>query len=264
MITGLTENPGIYVAPQVPPLELQGVLDSLITLGDACVAARAAAEQATVTKDAGREELTDAMKANLRYAEDTVDYDDAQLTLLGWAGLAAPTPLQPPGQVRNLEMPRQGADWIFLDWKKPAEGGPVASYKIERRERPTGDWVLTSLALDSETTLVTGNTSGAGFESESIDQSEENRRSAYEESLRLDAYVEALTDKPEMAKSVGMYIATSSTFAQKPEFMELADAAKAALVELSNVGEAKCNVSTWMELLRDSLDSRCQSLGILD
>lgn len=132
---------------------LQAVLDLYITLGDECVAARAAAEQAAVTKDAGLDELTDAMKAILRYAEDTVDYDDAQLTLLGWAGKAAPTALQPPGQARTLEIVSQGEGWLNLDWKKPADGGKVASYKIERRERPAGDWALISLALESEATL---------------------------------------------------------------------------------------------------------------
>ena len=153
IITGLTENAALYPAPPVTAVALQAVLDSFITLGDECIAARAAAEQATVTKDAGYEELTDAMKAVLRYAELTVDYDDAQLTLLGWGGKAAPTALTVPGQPRTLESPRQGEGWIFLDWKSPIDGGAVASYKIERRERPAGDYTIVSLALETEATL---------------------------------------------------------------------------------------------------------------
>ena len=154
IVTGLTENAALYPAPPVTAVALQAVLDSFITLGDECVAARAAAEQATVTKNAGLEELTDAMKAVLRYAEDAVDYDDAKLSVLGWGGMAPPTILEPPGQARALELPRQGDEWVFLDWKAPAEGGAVASYKIERRERPAGDWMLVSLAFESETTLT--------------------------------------------------------------------------------------------------------------
>ena len=46
MATGLTDNAAVYPAPPVTPVALQAVLDSLITLGDECVAARAAAEQA--------------------------------------------------------------------------------------------------------------------------------------------------------------------------------------------------------------------------
>ena len=93
------------------------------------------------------------MKAVLRYAEDTVNYDDAQLSLLGWGGIAAPTALQAPGQARTLEIVTQGEGWLSVDWKSPSDGGAVASYKIERRERPTGDYMLIALALESEATL---------------------------------------------------------------------------------------------------------------
>ena len=95
------------------------------------------------------------MKAVLRYAEDKVAFDNAKLALLGWSGKAAPTPtvLELPGQARTLEAPRQGEGWVFLDWKEPADGGAVASYKIERRERPSGDWTLAGIAIESETTL---------------------------------------------------------------------------------------------------------------
>ncbi len=153
IVTGLTDNAATYPAPPVTAVALQAVLDSFITLGDECVAARGAAEQTTVTKDAGAEELTDDMKAILRYAEDTVNYDDAQLTLLGWGGKAAPTALEAPGQARTLEIVSQGEGWVTLDWKSPADGGAVASYKIERRERPAGPWTIISLAMDSEATL---------------------------------------------------------------------------------------------------------------
>ena len=151
--TGLSANAADFPAPPVPSADLQALLDSLITLCDEQVAALAAAEQATLTKDAGLEELVTAMKANLRYAEDAVNYDDAKLTALGWGGRAEATALELPGQPRTLEAPRQGEGWIFLDWKKPADGGKVAAYKIERRERPAGDWMLVHMAIESEATL---------------------------------------------------------------------------------------------------------------
>jgi hypothetical protein len=153
IITGLTANPGVYPAPPVTPVALQAKLDSVITLSDEAVAARAAAEQATVTKDAGLVELSDAMKAEITYAETTVGNDEVKLALIGWGGKSAPVALQPPGQARTLEAPREGEGWIFLDWKDPVDGGAVASYKIERRERPAGDWMLISLAMESEATL---------------------------------------------------------------------------------------------------------------
>ena len=153
MVTGLTENAADFPAPPVLSLALQALLDSLITLGDEQAVAQAAAEQVTETKRAGLAELVTAMKADLRYAEDAVNHNDAKLTALGWGGKAAPTALQIPGQPRALEAPQQGEGWIFLDWKKPADGGAVAAYKIERRERPSGDWTLFSMAIESEATL---------------------------------------------------------------------------------------------------------------
>ncbi len=154
LIAGLTAQAADFPAPPVTPVALQALLDSLNTLNDAAVTARAAAEQATQTKNAALEELMEAMKADLRYAEDAVSHDDPKLSTLGWGGRADITALQAPGQPRALEAPRQGEGWVFLDWKEPAEGGKVAAYKIERRERPSGDWVLVSMAIESETTLT--------------------------------------------------------------------------------------------------------------
>lgn len=85
--------------------------------------------------------------------EGAVNHSDAKLTALGWGGKAAPNALQVPGQPRILEAPRQGEGWVFMDWKEPADGGAVVAYKIERRERPVGDWMLISMTFESETTL---------------------------------------------------------------------------------------------------------------
>ena len=154
IIGGLTANSATYPAPPTAPADLQALLDSFVTLSDDAVAARAVSEQATATKEAGLEEMTNAMQSVLRYAENTVEFDDDQLKLLGWGGRRARTPLELPGQPRTLEAPRQGDGWIFLDWKKPADGGQVAAYKIERREVPDGAWLEVKTAFESETTLT--------------------------------------------------------------------------------------------------------------
>jgi len=49
---------------------------------------------------------------------------------------------------------RQGESWIFLDWKQPADGGTVATYKIQRRLRAGGTWLDVGLAMESKTTLT--------------------------------------------------------------------------------------------------------------
>jgi hypothetical protein len=160
MITGLTANattfPNLPVpvsgTPLIPNLTL--MTSNYTTARDAAMTAQAAAEQATTTKNAALETLIEAMKKDLRYAETTTSFNDDLLKKIGWSGRKTPQELVAPGQCRTLEAPRQGEGWVFLDWKEPIDGGKPAAYKIQRRERPAGDWQDVSTAMDSETTLV--------------------------------------------------------------------------------------------------------------
>ena len=154
MAAGLAANAAVYPAPPVAPADLQTAMAAYITARDAAVAAAAAAEQATAAKNEALQALTDDMKADLRYAETTVNYDDDQLKLIGWGGRKSKTSLEAPGQTRSLEAPREGEGWVFLDWKEPVDGGAVAAYKIQRRLRPDGPWSDVGLAVESEITLT--------------------------------------------------------------------------------------------------------------
>ena len=42
---------------------------------------------------------------------------------------------------------------VFLDWKESIDGGQVAAYKVQRRERPAGEWSDVATAVESEITL---------------------------------------------------------------------------------------------------------------
>jgi hypothetical protein len=152
IISGLIDNPD-FPNPPFTPAQLQTLLDTYINLGDTQVADQAKAQQSTEAKQHGQEEMTSAFKSVLRYAENAVDSNNAKLAALGWSGPAARTPLQVPGQPRSLEAPRQGAGWIFLDWKAPVDGGRPASYRIERRKLPGGDWETVGMAIETEATL---------------------------------------------------------------------------------------------------------------
>jgi len=154
LASGLTDNAAIYPAPPVVPLDLTTLISAYTTAKNAAIAAQAAAEDATGSKDDALEDLADAMKSDIRYAENTVDFDDDKLKLIGWAGKAAPTALQPPGQTRLLEAPRQGDGWVFLDWKAPIDGGAPSAYRVMRRERPAGPWEDVATAVITEATLV--------------------------------------------------------------------------------------------------------------
>jgi len=154
MLSGLSANAAVYPSPPVTVAELATAFGTYLSAKNAAVAAQAASEQATTTKDEALQTLTDGMRADLRYAENTVNFDDDQLKLIGWGGRKARTSLEAPGQARTLEAPRQGDGWVFLDWKEPVDGGKVAAYKIERRERPSGPWTDVGLAIESEITLT--------------------------------------------------------------------------------------------------------------
>ena len=144
MVSGLMDAGGFpnvnYPSPPVAPAELTALISAYTTARNAAIAAQAAAEEATTAKDDALEDLADAMKSDIRYAENAVDFDDDKLKLIGWAGRKERTPLAPPGQARLLEAPKQGEGWVFLDWKAPIDGGVPAAYKVMRRERPAGLW----------------------------------------------------------------------------------------------------------------------------
>lgn len=154
METGFVNNQAIYPAPPVIPPIFAGLRAAYTSAKNVLIAAQAAAEQATTAKDDALDDMVEAMKSNIRYAENTVNFDDDKLKLISWAGRKAATALQVPGQTRLLEAPKQGDGWVFLDWKKPSDGGALSAYKVMRRERPEGGWSEVATAVISEATLV--------------------------------------------------------------------------------------------------------------
>ncbi len=158
IVLGLWNNQPVYPNPPVDVFTLVGKMNLYINAKNSNIAAQAAAEAATTTKDDVLENLTDAMKTDIRYAENTVNFDDDKLKLIGWAGKKTPTALQPPGQTRLLEAPKQGKGWLFLDWKAPADSGKPKAYKVQRRavgvEPVSNRWADVATAILSEITLV--------------------------------------------------------------------------------------------------------------
>ena len=154
LYAGLRANVAIYPRPPVRTLFLRWNTMKYLSFRDTAMAKQAFAQAATATKDEVLADLVDSMKDDIRYAENTVDFDDDKLKLIGWAGRKTATALAIPGQARLLEAPRQGEGWVFLDWKKPADGGRPAAYKVMRRERPAGLWEEVATAVITEATLV--------------------------------------------------------------------------------------------------------------
>ena len=149
---GLLDNNPTFPQPPVHPMLLRMRKLTYQSRHDTFLAARAAAEQSITDKDTALEELIDALKSDIRYAENKVDYNDDKLKLIGWSGKETPTALAPPGETRQLEAPKQGEGWVFLDWKAPADGGRVSAYKVQRRSG--GNWQDVATAIETESTLV--------------------------------------------------------------------------------------------------------------
>jgi len=154
MAAGLAANPEVYPTPPGTVANLETLITAYNNAKNAAVAAAAAAEAATVSKLEALEGLVQAMKSDIRYAENTVNFENDKLRLIGWSGRKTPTPLAPPGQTQLLTILKQGEGWVQIGWTAPADGGAPSAYKVMRRERPAGAWEDVFTAVTNEATLV--------------------------------------------------------------------------------------------------------------
>lgn len=149
----MTDQNATFPAPPIAPNALQTLIDAYQAKRQAADAAVVAAQMATHDKDIALEAVNTALKSDLRYAENTVNFNNHDLELIGWGGRAAPTKLQTPGQTRVLETIKQGDGWVSLDWKEPQDGGKVAAYKVQRSDDGGANWQDAATAIESEYTL---------------------------------------------------------------------------------------------------------------
>jgi hypothetical protein len=96
------------------------------------VVAETAFREQHAIKDEALEDLVDSTKADLKYAEFAVKDRPEKLNQLGWAPRRSGTPLEAPGEIRNIKLVGEGDSWVVLRWESPAEGGKPAFYKIHR------------------------------------------------------------------------------------------------------------------------------------
>jgi len=90
----------------------------------------------------------------LRYAEIAVANDEVKLGALGWGPRKEPSAPQPPGPARALEVKREGPGWIYLDWKRPSEGGTVGGYHVQVAHNENGDWEDVTMCFDTMVVLT--------------------------------------------------------------------------------------------------------------
>jgi hypothetical protein len=147
---GLTAGSATYPAPPVESTDLNMFNNTFKNAQNAMAAAQAAVKQAADTKLIALQNLVEAMKKDIQYAETTVGNDDAKLKIIGWGARREKTPLAVPGQTLELTAAAQGAGWVELAWYAPADGGKVAAYKVQRRLRPDGPWTDVMIAMETQ------------------------------------------------------------------------------------------------------------------
>lgn len=150
---GLTQASEDFPTPPVSPDELQAKLDAYNAARAATVVAETEFRQQHAVKDEALEELVDGVKANLRYAEVAARDRPEKLSQLGWGGRRSGSSLEAPGEVRDISIRAEGDTWVVFDWKAPVDGGAVAAYTIQRRNRDGGSWEDVGTSVDTEELL---------------------------------------------------------------------------------------------------------------
>lgn len=135
---GLKNNANLSGSP-VSQTDFTAMLTAFLSKRDEIVTKEASLGEDYDLKGDLLDDLTDAMQRVIDYTASVSDNDPTELASIGWSAPAEPTK-EPPGQPRALELINQTDTTVFLDWKNPTDGGRVASYRAERRERPSGPW----------------------------------------------------------------------------------------------------------------------------
>ena len=114
---------------------------------------------ATAAKDKALQNLIDVMKRSLKRSEADVSDQPEKLAWIGWGPPAPPTPIVAPGAPCDLKPVYDGVPGeVTLEWKRPADGGPVRNYVVQRRDQNEcdvfGPWRNAGLAYDTRVDLT--------------------------------------------------------------------------------------------------------------
>jgi len=149
VVQGLEQGAEDFPSPPVPAPDLRGKMAVVQAARAAAVTAESAFKEQHALKDEAIEDLTDSLKANLKYAEYAVRDQPERLAKLGWGLRRDGTPLPPPGEVRDISIKAEGDTWVIIQWNKPVDGGAPGVYRIQRRQDGT-PWEDIGISIDTE------------------------------------------------------------------------------------------------------------------
>jgi hypothetical protein len=149
MYEGLKKNIALFPKPPVSILSLNIKRITYRTRLNAEVRLEAELKKAVNNKEAALNALAEAMKQDIRYAENTVNFDDNKLKLIGWSARSKPHSLELPGQPLELKADIDDNGNIKLSWTKPVDGGAVSFYLLQKRIMPDGKWTNAASCFDT-------------------------------------------------------------------------------------------------------------------
>jgi hypothetical protein len=142
--------------PNVNRFKLMSRRNAYIFAKRALVQAQANLRIETRNRKSRLEELKRIMKNCLRRATVDVVASPEKLKLIGWAPKNKPQPAEIPAQPLNLLLAAREDRNVLLEWDRPAGGGPVRNYLIERRVQNNGnceDWTIVRISYKTRTSL---------------------------------------------------------------------------------------------------------------
>lgn len=147
----MEQHPEDFPDPPASAAELRAQVEAFRAAQAESAAHDRELRQRQEEKDESLVVVKDVLKSNLHYAELNVRGKLEKLSGLGWGG-SDPTGREPPGAVRDVAIRGQGDTWVVLEWRPPADGGPAAEYRVQRR-KPGGRWEEVARAVDNDCLL---------------------------------------------------------------------------------------------------------------
>jgi len=151
IIEAMERDPERFANAPYSAAELRAAVEKARTAMAASDAADQASREAFEHKDQAIQVLKDGLKGRLWSIEVDVRGQPERLSGLGWGG-SETTDREPPGAVRDLTIQSVTGASVMLEWRPPADGGPAAEYRIQRR-RPGGSWEEVATAADNDCLL---------------------------------------------------------------------------------------------------------------